>query len=117
MWLVPALILMVVCAGSSIPMGMWILITSRWPSWLRGWMRWPLGNQLSPQVVRLQGWSYVFVGSASAVLAVLLAAFPSLLASPTWPVRWIVWITLAVAVALMLGGVVPYLRSLRLSRI
>ncbi len=80
-------------------------------------MRWPLGSRLSPQVIRLQGWANLFIGCASLVLAVLAVALPGLLSSPTVPARWIVFTTVAIAVDLLICGLVPYVRSVRLSRL
>ena len=80
-------------------------------------MKWPLGDRVSPEVVTFQGWANVLVGSASAVMAVLLVVLPGLLPSATLPVRWIVGMVLMVAVALLVTGCVFYVRSMRLSRI
>jgi hypothetical protein len=115
-WLVPAIIVMFACAASSIPMGAWLLATSRWPSWMRGALKWPLGNSLSTQVIRLQGWAYLLAGGASLVLLAFLLALPALLASDPLTARWIVGVVLVVTVALTLAGCVPYVRSVRMSR-
>ena len=79
-------------------------------------MKWPMGDRLTVQVARLQGWANVFVGAASLVLAILLLVLPTLLVTPALPVRWIVGIILTVVVGLLLCGVVPYVQSVRLSR-
>jgi hypothetical protein len=84
-WLIPATVVMFACAASSIPFGAWVLATSKWPSWMKGPLKWPLGDNLSGRVVMLQGWSYVFVGAASLVLTALLVAFPMLLGETTLP--------------------------------
>jgi hypothetical protein len=114
-WLIPATVVMFACAASSIPFGAWVLATSKWPSWMKGPLKWPLGDNLSGRVVMLQGWSYVFVGAASLVLTALLVAFPMLLGETTLPVRWIVGMVLSLSVLLLICGVVPYVRSLLLS--
>lgn len=114
-WLDPAIVLMFACAASSIPLGVWVLATTKWPSWIKGWLKWPLGDQLSKRVIRLQGWSYIFVGAASLVLLVLLVVLPALLADDALPVRWIVGGVLSFTVLLLVCGVVPYVRSVRLS--
>jgi hypothetical protein len=114
-WLIPATVAMFACAASSIPFGVWVLAGTRWPSWMKGPWKWPLGDHLSPRVIRLQGWSYVFVGAASFVLTVLLLLLPGLRANDTLPVRWIVGLVLSVSFVLLLCGVVPYVRSLMLS--
>ncbi|HEY1419874.1 MAG TPA: hypothetical protein VGG90_04105, partial [Candidatus Dormibacteraeota bacterium] len=61
-------------------MGVWVLATSRWPAWMRGTLKWPLGDGLTPRVVALQGWSYVLIGAASTLLFVLLLFLPGMLA-------------------------------------
>ncbi len=114
-WLTPATVLMFACAASSIPFGSWVLATSRWPSWMKGLLKWPLGDRITDRVIRLQGWSYLFVGAASLVLTVLLLASPSLLANNTLLVRWLVGGVLSITVLLLLCGVVPYVRSVVLS--
>lgn len=114
-WLIPATVLLFACAACSVPFGAWVLATAKWPSWMKGILKWPLGDHLSARVIRLQGWSYLFVGAASLVLAVLLLAFPVLLASDTVVVRWTVGAVLLITVLLLLGGVVPYVRSVVLS--
>jgi hypothetical protein len=115
-WLTPAIVVMLACAASSIPMGAWVLATSRWPTWMRGALKWPLGDRLSPQVIALQGWAYVLIGSASLLLFGLLVMLPVLLSTGDLPVRWIVSAVLVIAVGLLLGGCVPYVRSVTLSR-
>ena len=82
---------------------------------MKGPLKWPLGNHLSGRVVKLQGWSYVFVGAASLVLTALLVAFPMLLGDSTLPVRWIVGLVLSLSVLLLVCGVVPYVWSVVLS--
>jgi hypothetical protein len=74
-----------------------------------------LGNQLSGPVIRLRGWSYLFVGASSLVLTVLLLVLPALLDNDTVPVRWIVAGVLSISVLLMFCGLVPYVRSVVLS--
>ena len=82
---------------------------------MRGLLKWPLGNQLSGPVIRLRGWSYLFVGASSLVLTVLLLVLPALLDNDTVPVRWIVAGVLSISVLLMFCGLVPYVRSVVLS--
>jgi hypothetical protein len=116
-WTIPAVVLLVACAGSSIPFGVWVLATSRWPSWMRGALKWPLGDRLTPDVIRLQGWSYVFTGSASLLLTFQVLALPTLLSGSIGQARLVVGIIITVAVVLLVCGVVPYIRSWRMSRI
>jgi hypothetical protein len=113
-WLTPAIVAMGLCATTSIPVGVWILSTSRWPSWLRGALKWPLGDRLSPQVVRLQGWAYVLVGASSLVMMGLLLALPALLEHHAG--RLIVLAVAAIGLVLVTTGTVPYVRSVRISR-
>jgi hypothetical protein len=114
-WIIPATVLMFAFAASSIPFGAWMLFTSRWPAWMTGWLKWPLGDHLSPRVIRLQGWSYVFIGEASLVLTVLLLFLPAILGGPTLQLRVIVSVVLSISVLLLICGVVPYVRSVMLS--
>ena len=44
--------------------GMWLLVKSALPGWVRGIWKWPLGDQAESQVARLMGWSAVLVGAA-----------------------------------------------------
>lgn len=115
-WFALAAVAIFVCFTTSIPMGVWLLATSRWPSWMRGALKWPLGDRLSPEVVALQGWGYLLVGAASLVLFALLVALPTLLTSSGLPVRPIVAMTLLVVVVLLICGCVPYMRSVGMSR-
>src|SRR5712691_1443295 len=114
-WLTPATVLMFVCAASSIPVGVWFLATSQWPYWMKGPLKWPLGDRLTERVVKLQGWSYLFVGAASLVLTLLLLVLPILVAHETLLMRWLVAGVLLISVLLTLCGVVPYVRSVVLS--
>jgi hypothetical protein len=82
---------------------------------MKGLLKWPLGDRITERVIRLQGWSYLFVGAASLVLTVLLLASPVLLANNTLLVRWLVGGVLSITVLLLLCGVVPYVRSVVLS--
>jgi Na+/melibiose symporter-like transporter len=82
---------------------------------MRGLLKWPLGDRVTERVIRLQGWSYLFVGASSLVLTVLLLVLPGLLDNDTAPVRWLVAGVLSISVLLMLCGVVPYVRSVVLS--
>ena len=106
---------MFACAAFSTPIGVWVLAKSKWPTWTKGPLKWPLGDNLSGRVVLLQGWSYVFVGAASLVLTVLLVLLPALLEDNTLPVRSIVGVVLSISVLLLLCGVVPYVWSVVLS--
>ena len=115
-WLVPATVVMFACAATSIPFGVWVLATSRWPSWMRGRLIWPLGDRMSHRVVVLQGWSYVLIGAASLLMTLLLLVLPALIADTAVPVRWIVGVVLVFVVALLTSGTIPYIRSVRMSR-
>jgi hypothetical protein len=54
-----------------IPFGVWLLRNSRVPAWMKGIWKWPLGDNLTPTVARLQGWASVLVGAAGLVASVL----------------------------------------------
>ena len=83
---------------------------------MRGALKWPVGDHLSPRVIMLQGWSYLLVGAASLVLTVLLIYLPALLAQDAPSSRWTSTLVLAVAVVLCVCATVPYIRSVKLSR-
>jgi hypothetical protein len=82
---------------------------------MKGLLKWPLGDRITERVIRLQGWSYLFVGAAALVLTLLLLVVPVLLANDTVPVRELVGAVLSITVLLSLCGVVPYVRSVVLS--
>jgi len=100
----------------SIPLGVWMLATERWPSWMRGFMKWPVGDHISPSVISLEACSYVLVGTASLLLTILLLLVPTLLANDVVPGRGIVAVTLATALTLALGAMIPYIRGVLISR-
>lgn len=110
----PAVILMGLCAATSIPFGVWLLATSRWPARLRGPMKWPVGDRISEDVIRLQGWANALVGLASLILGALCFELPAILGYGQG--RWVVISVLAVVMALVIPGTAVYLRSVRLSR-
>jgi len=83
---------------------------------MRGAMKWPLGDRISPQVITMQGWAYVLVGASSGLLTVLLLLLPSILRLELLEARWITVMTLGVAVVLLVAGCIPYIRSVPLSR-
>jgi hypothetical protein len=83
---------------------------------MRGALKWPVGDHLSPSVVMLQGWSYLLVGAAALVLTVLLISVPALMADDTITARWIFVLVLALGVVLCVCGTLPYIRSVIESR-
>src|SRR5260370_38136210 len=90
-----------------IAFGGWLGGKSRVPSWMRGVWKWPLGNNLSPEVVNLQGWTAVLVGGGALVALVPLLRLPDGGAISRAGV--------AAAVLFLLVGVVGYVRSIALS--
>jgi hypothetical protein len=56
-------------------LGSWVLLKSRVPSWCRGIWKWPLGDNLSPTVARLMGWSALLVGVSCGPTAVMVAVW------------------------------------------
>lgn len=46
------------------PTGGWFIANGRLPGWMRGPLKWPLGNTLTPRIVIMQGWAGIFVGLA-----------------------------------------------------
>ena len=98
---------LVLGAGSTIPFGAWVIAKSRLPSWMRVIWKWPLGDNLSPEVTVWQGWAGVSVGVAALVALVPVLRLPD----PTATSR----AGVAVAVLFLLVGVVAYVRSIVLS--
>ena len=88
-----------------IPFGVWLLRNSRVPAWMTGIWKWPLGDNLTPTVARLQGWASVLVGAAGLVASVLrlMPYLPALFGA-------------MVAAGLVGAGVFPLVWSVRLSR-
>lgn len=114
-WLIPGIAATLACALSSIPYGVWVLAKSELPAWVKGPWKWPLGEHLSPQVVVLQGWANLFVGSASLILAVLLVFLPTLAAAGL-PDRLMIDAVLFLCVVFVLCGTAAYVWSVVLSR-
>ena len=79
---------------------------------MRGGLKWPVGSRISPQVVVLQGWAYVLVGAAS----LLLTGFLLFVAAAGFPSRGTLDLVLAIVVALLISGSVPYALSVQMSR-
>jgi hypothetical protein len=87
-----------------IPIGIWLISNARVPAWMKGIWKWPLGNNVTPTVARLQGWSGVLIGVAcleAAVLVLLpgwIAVFGGLIAmalvgAGSFPWVWSVWLS------------------------
>jgi hypothetical protein len=55
---------------ASIPFGIWLLNASRLPTWMKGIWKWPLGDNVTRAVLRLQGWAYVLIGAGALVASV-----------------------------------------------
>ncbi len=111
-WRVPGMVLLFLCVASSIPFAVWTISKSRLPSWMKGIWKWPLGDNLSRTVARLQGWANLFIGAASLVLLLLLAALPPLLNREAGEVRLVGGAVLLLVVVLLLVGVVLYVGSM-----
>jgi hypothetical protein len=88
-------------------LGAWLLLKSRVPSWCTGIWKWPLGDNLSPSVARLMGWSALLVGVASGGTAVLVAL---------WDRSPAMWIASLTAVLFAIAGLFPWIWSVKLSR-
>src|SRR5258706_11973876 len=81
MWRLIGAVLLVLCAVSTIPFGAWIIAKSRLPSWMKGIWKWPLGENLSPEVVYWQGWAAVVVCAAALVTLIPLLSGPDVTAT------------------------------------
>lgn len=107
MWRQVGAVVLVLCSASSIPFGAWVIAKSRLPSWMRGIWKWPLGNNLSPEVAGLQGWAAVLAGAAALLLLVPLLRLPDRDVTSR--------AGLAVAVLFLLVCIAAYVRSIVLS--
>ena len=64
--MLPALGVLALLMGlASIPFGIWLLKASRLPAWMKGIWKWPLGNNVTPTVIHLQGWAFELAGAAA----------------------------------------------------
>jgi hypothetical protein len=86
--------------------GAWLLRKSRVPSWVNGIWKWPLGDNLSPTVARLMGWSALLVGVACGPTAVMAAVWDR---SPT------TWVAAMASMFLAGAGLFPWVWSVSLS--
>lgn len=77
MWRLVGAVFLVLAGASTIPFGAWVIARSRLPSWMRGIWKWPLGDNLSPEVANLQGWAAVLAGAAALVALVPLVRLPA----------------------------------------
>jgi hypothetical protein len=69
----PALSILALLMGlASIPVGIWLLKASRLPAWMKGIWKWPLGDNVTPPVIHLQGWAGVLVGAAALIASILI---------------------------------------------
>ena len=87
--------------------GAWMLLNSRVPGWMTGIWKWPLGDNLSPTVARLMGWSALLAGVGCGPTAVLVAVWDR---SPT------AWLASMTAMFLAGAGLFPWVWSVSLSR-
>ena len=106
-WRAVGVVLLVLCGASGIPFGAWVIAKSRLPSWMKGIWKWPLGNNISPEVANLQGWASALVGAGSLVLLIPLLLLPTRDAVSR--------VGLVVAVLFVLVGLVAYVRSIVVS--
>ena len=87
-------------------LGAWMLLNSRVPSWAKGIWKWPLGDNLSPTVARLMGWSSLLVGVACGPTAVMFAV---------WDRSATTWVSAMAAMFLSGAGLFPWIWSVSLS--
>ena len=98
---------MVLCGASTLPFGVWVIAKKRLPLWMRGLWKWPLGDNLTPEVANFQGWAAVLVGAGALVAVVPVLRLPDRSATSR--------ASLAIVVLFLLVGVVAYVRSIVLS--
>ena|SRR5579859_3125066 len=107
-WSTPAIVLVLIIAAVSIPMGAWMIAKSMLPSWARGIWKWPMGDNLSVSVARQLGVALLLVSAACLVLVVVVLRVP--LHDLGF---WVAWAATVLFLAL---GLVVYVRSVVLSR-
>jgi Na+(H+)/acetate symporter ActP len=73
-------VILVLAATFMVALGIWLVAKSRLPSWMTGIWKWPLGDNLSANVVQMMGWASVLVGAACMPTVVVLALWDQ---SPT----------------------------------
>jgi hypothetical protein len=86
--------------------GGWLLSKSRVPAWMKGVWKWPLGDDLTPAVAGLLGWSNVLVGAACIPAGFMLG----------WDRSPMTWIALSIAMFLVGAGTFALVWSILLSR-
>ena len=86
--------------------GIWLLVKLKVPRWAKGIWKWPLGDNLSPTVARLMGWSALLIGGACVPTAAVIAESDRIFA------------LLAAMVAMLLigAGIFPWIWGVFLSR-
>jgi hypothetical protein len=57
-------VVLVIAAVFAFSSGGWLIAKGRLPSWAKGFWKWPLGDNLTPAVVRTMGWANVLAGFA-----------------------------------------------------
>jgi len=107
-WSTPAIVLVLIIATISVPMGAWMIAKSRLPSWARGIWKWPMGDNLSAAVARQLGVALLLISAACLVLVVVVLRVP--LHDLGF---WVAWAATVLFLAL---GLVVYIRSVVLSR-
>jgi hypothetical protein len=53
-------------------LGGWLIAKAGLPSWAKGFWKWPLGDNITPAIVRTMGWANVLAGLACLSAAVAL---------------------------------------------
>jgi FKBP-type peptidyl-prolyl cis-trans isomerase FkpA len=107
MWQSVGAVVLVLGAALTIPYGAWVIAKSRLPGWMKGIWKWPLGDNISPEVAGLQGWSSLLAGAAALLTLIPLVRLPDRgLTSRA---------ALSVAILFLLVCVVAYVRSVVLS--
>ena len=65
-------VLLIVLGVQLIAFGGWLIAKSRLPTWMKGIWKWPLGDNLSPEVARMLGWASVLAGLGCPPMVLLL---------------------------------------------
>jgi hypothetical protein len=90
-------VVLVIAGIFAFSLGGWLIANGKLPSWAKGLWKWPLGDNLTPTIVRTTGWANVLAGFACPPAIVLLIVWDRS------PGAWIVSMT-----AMFLAGAASF---------
>ena len=63
---------LILLALAAIGSGIWLIAARRLPSWCKGFLKWPLGDAVTPRVTLIYGWACIAAGIGLAVVTLAL---------------------------------------------